>query len=539
MLGALIPFVRRPAGRPARSDWTQAELSEFYRVEAQLIAAGMRVQTDRGVSDEGDPWLVFCHDADQQDVVIHFARLNGSYLVSAPDMEAMRTDTDFRRLVQDLLGRYAQIAKTNVDQRAGKSGAVVLHPAAVLWTLIAVAFLKTAEARAFTGSQGGQVTGHVESSGAVLGPLPENGGSGSFAAVATYAMQSVMIAWATTIGIGGNELHAASAEPLEAWLHVAAPVVALASLAESSAYHTVASAPLETSGSPAPPHWTDGASILGHDADAPVWMGQTAATGSVHEAAAPVPPGAHVDLVALGAAFDHSVHPVHVTEAGEALSAAAAAAGVGEPAITLVVDLPATITTVLSHALHVANATTATSTDAAAAVAELNLAAASAAPEGTPDSDTALPPAPNHQTDHQTFDHAVTIAVSTPSSSPGSPMTSLPAPVQPDPIPPHVDPAVTSVSLGFAGQSGPHAPPSAAQDQATLALAISSVHEFLLEVSQAKTVSTANTVVVYDPAAIDVALSQAQAITFDFSDGSHIGLIGLPSELTHALQGHP
>src|SRR5579863_4682664 len=41
-------------------DWTQRELSEFYRVESALIQAGMALETERGVTDEGEPWFVFC-----------------------------------------------------------------------------------------------------------------------------------------------------------------------------------------------------------------------------------------------------------------------------------------------------------------------------------------------------------------------------------------------------------------------------------------------------------------------------------------------
>ena len=42
-------------------DWTQQELAEFYRVEASLVRANIEIETDRGRSDEGDPWFVFCN----------------------------------------------------------------------------------------------------------------------------------------------------------------------------------------------------------------------------------------------------------------------------------------------------------------------------------------------------------------------------------------------------------------------------------------------------------------------------------------------
>jgi uncharacterized protein YfiM (DUF2279 family) len=52
-------FQRSPRLAPAPSDWSQQELAEFYRVESALIRAGIRVGTDRGMSDENEPWFVF------------------------------------------------------------------------------------------------------------------------------------------------------------------------------------------------------------------------------------------------------------------------------------------------------------------------------------------------------------------------------------------------------------------------------------------------------------------------------------------------
>jgi collagen type I/II/III/V/XI/XXIV/XXVII alpha len=40
--------------------WTNEELAELYRVEHALAQAGIVVETDHGVTDEGDPWFVFC-----------------------------------------------------------------------------------------------------------------------------------------------------------------------------------------------------------------------------------------------------------------------------------------------------------------------------------------------------------------------------------------------------------------------------------------------------------------------------------------------
>ena len=40
-------------------DWTRDELAELYPIEHALTQA-ILLETDRGLSDEGDPWFVFC-----------------------------------------------------------------------------------------------------------------------------------------------------------------------------------------------------------------------------------------------------------------------------------------------------------------------------------------------------------------------------------------------------------------------------------------------------------------------------------------------
>jgi hypothetical protein len=53
--GLVLSFARRASDS---SDWNQQELSDFYRVESALLQGGLSVTTDRGISDEGDPWFI-------------------------------------------------------------------------------------------------------------------------------------------------------------------------------------------------------------------------------------------------------------------------------------------------------------------------------------------------------------------------------------------------------------------------------------------------------------------------------------------------
>lgn len=129
--------------RPRILDWSQQELSEFYRVEHALVQAGMRVETDRGISDEGDPWFVFCRQEDGE-VIVHFARIGGRYIVSSPSYAGISTGDDFGQLVKDLMSRHPLV---HSGRRTSTSN-VFLHPTALLIALVATAFFKSGEANA-------------------------------------------------------------------------------------------------------------------------------------------------------------------------------------------------------------------------------------------------------------------------------------------------------------------------------------------------------------------------------------------------------
>lgn len=134
-------FQRSPRYAPKPADWSQQELAEFYRVESALIRAGIRVGTDRGLSDENEPWFVFFR-ADDGEVVIHFARIDGEYLIAGPAYEEIARGFDFSSLVRNLVARHPLIRRSN-----GSSN-ISVHPAALLVAIVGTAFFKTGEARA-------------------------------------------------------------------------------------------------------------------------------------------------------------------------------------------------------------------------------------------------------------------------------------------------------------------------------------------------------------------------------------------------------
>lgn len=117
--------------------WSQQELADLYRVEALLIQAGMRIETERGLTDEGDPWFVFCQP--DGDVFVHLCRIDGDYLLDSPGLDRPLTGADFQGLIDQFVRSVAaRAASSNVVQfrRANADSTVRLHPALMLTALI-------------------------------------------------------------------------------------------------------------------------------------------------------------------------------------------------------------------------------------------------------------------------------------------------------------------------------------------------------------------------------------------------------------------
>ena len=148
------------AARPRSRDWTSQELAEFYRVESALIQGGMKISTDRGVSDEGDPWFVFCRE-EGGDPVVHFARIDGQYIIASPAYNGVARGLDFRSMVQDLISRH-KLAPVNKEQKSN----IFMHPAALLVIVVGTAFFKTpGEARADEAHKKGAAPNTADGSG--------------------------------------------------------------------------------------------------------------------------------------------------------------------------------------------------------------------------------------------------------------------------------------------------------------------------------------------------------------------------------------
>lgn len=184
-------FQRAPRIQPSHSDWTQQELAEFYRVESALIRAGIRVGTDRGMSDENDPWFIF-YRADDNEVVIHFARIDGEYIIAGPAYEEVARGFDFSALVRNMVARHPLI------KRPERGDNVSIHPAALLVAIVGTAFFKSGEARAAeSGASNPPATAHRPTLLSTSSPASITGGAAAVPQVGVSAQvpvsQAVMI----------------------------------------------------------------------------------------------------------------------------------------------------------------------------------------------------------------------------------------------------------------------------------------------------------------------------------------------------------
>ena len=133
-----------------RKDWSNQELAYLFRVRELLSGAGVPVETLLGVTDEGDPWFLFCHL--NGDVFIHMARIDGWYVLDSPNVARPLRGLDFNGLIADftddaLPARSTEAAEERTQRvvQLTRGGKVRLHPSAMLAALIWTLFLAAEE----------------------------------------------------------------------------------------------------------------------------------------------------------------------------------------------------------------------------------------------------------------------------------------------------------------------------------------------------------------------------------------------------------
>jgi len=220
--------------RPKRQsyDWNNQELAEFYRVEASLVRGDVPLETERGLSDEGDPWFVFCH-RETGDVIIHFARIDGYYIVASPALDTCARGREFRPLIESLLKSHPVVVPKSTS-----NGKLVIHPAALLVALVTICFFKLGHSDAYAADVNQSIRAMESPSSAKGDP------SGAQAIVlnekATSALLGV-IASATAWSIDNNDGHSYFVAPPPVSESETASLAVLPSLDNTAAFDTNAS----------------------------------------------------------------------------------------------------------------------------------------------------------------------------------------------------------------------------------------------------------------------------------------------------------
>ena len=83
--------------------WSSDELDLLLGAAKFLRSEGVDLVSDHGITDEGEPWFVFC-DPETCDILAHFARIGGEYLACVP----FRNHTVKGSVLQALLDRFLQ-----------------------------------------------------------------------------------------------------------------------------------------------------------------------------------------------------------------------------------------------------------------------------------------------------------------------------------------------------------------------------------------------------------------------------------------------
>ncbi|MGE0723854.1 MAG: calcium-binding protein [Alphaproteobacteria bacterium] len=82
--------------------WTEQEKAELYRAASLLGARGLPFDTESGVSDDGDPWFLFVGRGTGE-VLVHFARIDGTFVVHHAAADVIFKADDIRDLVDRVL----------------------------------------------------------------------------------------------------------------------------------------------------------------------------------------------------------------------------------------------------------------------------------------------------------------------------------------------------------------------------------------------------------------------------------------------------
>lgn len=149
MASQVLAFLRRSR---RGTDWSQEEIAELYRIEHALLQARFSLDTDRGVSDEGDPWFVFCR-ADGE-VLVHITRSEDGYLLYGLGLPRPLTG----RVIGDISKSFVNQIPLNIPRQTD-GPKLFVHPAAALAIIIGMIFLANDDVALVSGAHAAEASG--------------------------------------------------------------------------------------------------------------------------------------------------------------------------------------------------------------------------------------------------------------------------------------------------------------------------------------------------------------------------------------------
>jgi hypothetical protein len=118
---------------PTRKEWSAAEQAEFVRAAAILRGTGLPIVCETGMSDEGDPWVIFLRE-DTGDVIAHIAKIDGQVMAASAATGDVVCGPSFRTVMDKVVrSQPLVLPSSSVGDR------IHLHPAAVIVAFIATA----------------------------------------------------------------------------------------------------------------------------------------------------------------------------------------------------------------------------------------------------------------------------------------------------------------------------------------------------------------------------------------------------------------
>ncbi len=126
---------KQSAPKHGQRYWDNQDIADFYRAVDILKRAGLDVEVDSGVTDEGEPWFVFVRSGDGE-VLAHFAQIDGQFVAVSSMKQEVYKGSGIREIVDKMLDRHPLV----LPKQTGRA-TFSLHPTAAITAFLAAAFV--------------------------------------------------------------------------------------------------------------------------------------------------------------------------------------------------------------------------------------------------------------------------------------------------------------------------------------------------------------------------------------------------------------